>query len=58
MQKKKIKINYIKLATFILYNIFNVMLFYILYKNNVNFTTFLILYYSTKINMILLNNEK
>lgn len=58
MQKKKIKINYIKLTTFILYNIFNVMLFYILYKNNVNFTTFLILYYSTKINMILLNNEK
>ena len=56
--KNKRKINYIKLVTFILYNIFNIMLFYILYKNNVNFTTFLILYYSTKINMMLLNNEK
>lgn len=58
MKKNKRKINYIKLVTFILYNIFNIVLFYILYKNNVNFTTFLILYYSTKINIILLNNEK
>lgn len=56
--KNKRKIDYIKLATFILYNIFNIMLFYILYKNNINFITFLILYYSTKINMMLLNNEK
>ena len=56
--KNKRKIDYIKLATFILYNIFNIMLFYILYKNNINFTTFLILYYSTKINMMLLKNEK
>lgn len=56
--KNKRRINYIKLTTFILYNIFNIMLFYTLYKNNVNFTTFLIIYYSIKINMMLLNNEK
>lgn len=55
---KKAKINWIKLATFILYNIFNVMLFYILYINNINFIIFLVLFYSVKINMMLLNSKK
>ena len=55
---KKKRINWNKLISFILYNIFNVMLFYILYIKNINFITFLVLFYSVKINMMLLINEK
>ena len=58
MKTRKRKIDWLKLIAFILYNIFNIMLFYILYIKNIDFITFLVLFYSVKFNTMLLNNEK
>lgn len=51
---KKAKINWSKLIAFILGNIANIILMYALYKNNLDFVTFLVVFYSFNINMLIL----